>query len=61
MKENFDLGYFMLIFVGIVFFGLQIWWLSMTIRNGKIERSVTNKNKTDYIKKKLERIFLKTD
>ena len=59
--ESINSGYVALAFVGIVFFGLQAWWISMTIRNGKNERVLVTENQTDEIKKRLEKIFSKTD
>ena len=59
MMENMNGGYVALAVVGIVFFGLQVWWISMTIRNGRNERVLTNQNQTDEIKKRLEKIFSK--
>ena len=47
--ENINGGYVALAFVGIVFFALQAWWISMTLRNGKNERVLGNKNQTDEI------------
>ena len=52
-------GYVALAVVGVVFFGLQIWWIGMTIRNGRKERLLVNQNQTDEIKKKLDKIFSK--
>ena len=61
MMENINGGYVALALVGIVFFGLQFWWISMTIRNGKNERVLANQNQTDEIKNRLEKIFAKRD
>ena len=60
MTENINSGYVALIFVGIVFFCLQVWWISMTIRNGQNERVLLNQNQMDEIKKRLEKIFAKS-
>ncbi len=57
--ENINGGYVALAVVGFVFFALQVWWISMTIRNGRNERVLINQNQTDEIKKKLEKIFSK--
>ncbi len=59
--ENINGGYVALAFVGIVFFGLQLWWISMTIMNGKNERVIVNQTQTDEIKNRLEKIFAKSD
>ena len=61
MMENLNSGYVALAFVGIVFFGLQFWWISMTIRNGTNERALVNQNQTDEIKNRLEKIFAKSE
>ena len=42
--------------VGIIFIGLQLWWIGMTIRNGKVRVS-TNESQIDEMKKKFEKIF----
>ena len=57
--ENINGGYVALVVVGLVFFALQVWWISMTIRNGRNERVLINQNQTDEIKKRLEKIFSK--
>ena len=59
MMENLNGGYVALVVVGLVFFALQVWWISMTIRNGRNERVLINQNQTDEFKKKLEKIFSK--
>ena len=56
---NINGGYVALVVVGIVFLGLQFWWISMTIRNNKNEKVLPNQNQTDEIKKRLEKIFSK--
>ena len=61
MIEGMKGGYVALAFVGVAFFGLQVWWISMTISNGKNERVQTNQHQTDKFKKRLEKIFSKTD
>ena len=55
--ENINGGYVALVVVGIVFLGLQFWWISMTIKNEKNEKVVLNQNQTDEIKKRLDKIF----
>ncbi len=57
--ENLNSGYVALVFIGVVFFGLQFWWLSMSIKNGRNENILKNQN--DEIKRRLEKIFLKSD
>ena len=59
MMEDINGGYVALAVVGLVFFALQVWWISMTIRNGRNERVLIKQNQTDEIKKKLEKIFSK--
>ena len=61
MMENINGGYVALALVGSVFFGLQFWWISMTIRNGKNERVLVNQNQTEEIKNRLEKLFAKSD
>ncbi|WP_320667492.1 hypothetical protein [Prochlorococcus sp. MIT 1307] len=56
---NINGGYVALIVVGIVFLGLQFWWISMTIKDEKNEKVLLNQNQTDEIKKKLEKLFSK--
>ena len=60
MMERINSGYVALAFVGVVFLALQVWWISMTIRNGKNERVLINHDQTDEIKKRLEKIFSKS-
>ena len=59
MMEDINGGYVALVVVGLLFLGLQVWWISMTIRNGRNERVQINENQTDEIKKRLEKIFSK--
>ncbi len=59
MMEDSNGGYFALAVVGLVFLALQVWWISMIIRNGRNERVLINQNQTDEIKKRLEKIFSK--
>ena len=54
--ENINGGYAALAIVGIVFLALQFWWISMTIRNGRV---LLNQNQTDEIRNRLEKIFSK--
>ena len=55
--ENINGGYAALVVVGVIFLSLQVWWISMTISNGRTERVQRTKNKTDQIKSRLEKIF----
>ena len=55
--ENINGGYAALVVVGIVFLGLQFWWISMTMKNERNEKIFLNQNQTDEIKKRLEQIF----
>ncbi len=57
--ENLDGGYAALVVVGLVFLGLQIWWISLIIKNGMDQSVLTNQNQTEEIKKRLEKIFSK--
>ena len=59
MMKDINGGYVALAVVGLAFLGLQVWWISMTIRNGRYERVLINQNQTDEIKKRLEKTFLK--
>ena len=61
MMVSMNGGYAALAVVGAVFLGLQFWWISMTIRNGRNERVLINQNQTDEIKKRLEKIFSKSN
>ena len=54
-------GYVALAVVGAVFLSLQVWWISMTIRNGMNERILLNQNQVDEIKQKLEKILSKSN
>lgn len=53
--QNTKFGYTAFAIFGLIFFILQVWWLSMTIRNGR--QSKINQNKMEEIKKSLEKIF----
>ena len=57
--ENINGGYVALVIVGIIFLGLQFWWISLTIKNERNEKVLLNQNQTDEIKKRLEKIFSK--
>ena len=59
MKEDINGGYVALALVGLVFLALQVWWISMTIRNGRSKRVLISQNQTNEIKKRLEKIFSK--
>ena len=56
---NINGGYVALVVVGIIFLGLQFWWISLTIKNERNEKVLLNQNQTDEIKKRLEKIFSK--
>ncbi len=57
--ENINGGYVALVVVGMIFLGLQFWWISLTIKNERNEKVLLNQNQTDEIKKRLEKIFSK--
>ncbi len=57
MIKNINGGHVALVFIGLVFFGLQAWWISMTIRNGNNKAFAINQDQIDEIKKRLEKIF----
>ena len=57
MIEKINSGYLALAIVGSLFFALQIWWLSMTVKNGRVLQSQDN---PEEIKRKLEKIFSKS-
>ena len=57
--ENINGGYVALVVVGIIFLGLQFWWITLTIKNERNEKVLLNQNQTDEIKKRLEKIFSK--
>ena len=61
MMTSINGGYVALAVVGIIFLALQFWWISMTLRNGRNESVLLNQNQTDEIKKRLEKIFTKSD
>ncbi len=57
--ESFNSGYIALAIVGLIFLGLQFWWISMVIKNGTERKVLTNIDQTEQIKKRLERTFQK--
>jgi len=57
---NFNTGYVALSFVVVVFFSLQFWWISLTIRNGRNERVLVKQDQTEQIKNRLEKVLLHT-
>ena len=59
--EHMNGGYVALAVVGLVFLGLQVWWISMTIRSGRNERVLINQMQTKKIKKRLDEIFSKSN
>ena len=58
--ENINLGYVSLGVVGALFFGLQIWWIGMTIGNGQEKRVLMKRNDNEEIKKNLEKLWSKS-
>ena len=58
--ENINHGYLALGLVATLFFALQVWWISMTLSNGRKERILLNSDQTEELKKRLEKIFSKT-
>ena len=46
-------GFISLAVVAALFLALQVWWIGMTIRNGRNERVRTNQSQTDEIKKNI--------
>ena len=52
-------GYIALAIGGIIFLGVQVWWIGMTFKNGQNERVQLKIVKTDEIKRQLEKIFIK--
>ena len=59
MMEQINAGYIALIVVGVLFLGLQVWWIGMTIRDGRNEIVIVNQDQAEKIKKRLEKIFKK--
>ncbi len=53
-------GTFELAFLGMAFLALQVWWISMTIKNGRNEKVIdTNLDPLDATKKRLENLLKK--
>tara|TARA_Y100001968_G_C18757174_1_gene436082 strand:- start:200 stop:370 length:171 start_codon:yes stop_codon:yes gene_type:complete len=51
-------GFLELSLVGIAFLALQIWWINMTIRNGRNKKVIeTNLDPLEATKKRLENIL----
>ncbi len=49
-----------LAFLGIAFFALQVWWISMTIKNGRKEEILESYlDPLTSIKKRLEQLLKK--
>ena len=61
MMGSINGGYVALAVIGTVFLGLQIWWISMTIRNGRNQKVLINQSQTDKSKKRLEKIYSKSN
>ena len=55
--DKINSGFASLFIVGMIFISLQLWWLSMTLRNDKNEKLLFNQNQADQIKKQLEKIL----
>ncbi len=55
--EHINGGHIALGFVGFLFLVLQVWWISLTLKNGRNERFDVNLNQTNEIKKRLEKLF----
>ena len=55
--EKLNSGYIALAFVLLIFLGLQVWWISMTIRNEKNSPPFSYDKQIDEIKQSLEKIF----
>ncbi len=57
--DNINGGYVALACVGVAFLCLQVWWISMTMRNTRNERVLLNNTQTqiEEIKKRLEKIL----
>ncbi len=50
-------GYVALAVVGVVFFGLQFWWIGMTFRNARNQRFLVDQKQIEEVKQRLEKIF----
>ncbi len=48
-----------LVLLGLVFFLLQIWWISSIFKIHGKKGSLATENQLDEIKKRLEKIFIK--
>ena len=59
MIDRLNDGYIALFLVVALFLGLQIWWISMTIRNGSNKSILKKQDQIEDIKKRLEKIFIK--
>ena len=53
--ENINGGYLDLGVFAVVFVALQVWWISMTIRNGSNNKVLLNPDHIGEIKKRLEK------
>ena len=61
MMDIMNTGYTALAFVAILFLALQVWWIGMTIRNGRNETVSMNQQKSDMMRNRLEKIFSKSN
>ena len=55
--DRLNTGFIALGTVGILFLGLQIWWISMTIGNTRNKSNSSDQSRIDQIKDRLERSF----
>ncbi len=61
MLDSLNGGYIALGIVGVIFLALQAWWISMTIFNRRKKSILLDNHKSAEIKKRLEKIFLKSN
>ncbi len=57
--ENMNNGFLALFVVGLLFICLQVWWIGMTINNGRGKNLPDEGKLIDLRKKQLEKIFNK--
>ena len=55
MMENLNWGYIQLTVVALAFGGLQVWWISSTLRKRELAKPLSE----DAFRKTLERIWAK--
>jgi hypothetical protein len=56
MMENLNWGYIQLSLVALAFGGLQVWWISSTLRKRELAKPLSE----EAFRKILERIWAKT-